>query len=94
MVMQGFWLTFTDGSKGYCQGVNEYDAKVIAEKLTGKKVAGGEWKDIAAKRLPYPANPVIWQLDHPVHGKCPAFCLRPNECAGFGACPQSYSCTE
>ena len=39
--MQGFWLTFTDGSKGYCQGVNEYDAKVIAEKLTGKKVAGG-----------------------------------------------------
>lgn len=92
--MNGYWLTFTDGSKGYCQGGSEFDAKQIAEKLTGKKVAGGEYRDIAAKSLPYPANPVIWQLDHPVSGKCPTFCHAPNQCAGRTSCPQSYSCTE
>lgn len=92
--MNGYWLKFTDGSCGYCEGHTEGDAKAIAEKLTGKQVAGGKYKDIAAKRLPYPAQPVIWQLDHPVIGKCPAFCFKPNECAGATACPQNYSCTE
>jgi hypothetical protein len=92
--MNGFWLTFTDGSKGYCEGANACDAKLIAEKLTGKKVAGGEFKDIAAKKLPYPAEPIIWQFDHPVHGKCPPFCYRPEMCAGKGSCPQNYACSE
>ena len=92
--MRGFWITFTDGSTGYCQGSSEFDAAKIAEKLTGKKVGGGPYKDFTMKSLPYPANPVIWQLDHPVYGKCPAFCFKPNQCAGKTACPQSYSCTE
>jgi hypothetical protein len=92
--MNGFWITFTDGTKGYCQGVNEYDAKSIAEKLTGKTVGGGPWKNFTMKPLPYPANPVIWQLDHPVHGKTPTFCHSPNKCCGHTACPQNYSCTE
>ncbi|TPG08287.1 hypothetical protein EAH88_11680 [Rhodanobacter glycinis] len=91
--MQGFWLKFTDGSAGYCEGSNAYDAKVIAEKLTGKTVSGETYKP-DAKTLPYPASPVIWQLDHPVTGKCPAFCFKPNQCAGHGSCPQDYSCTE
>jgi len=34
--VKGYWLKFTDGSNGYCQGENESDAKRIAEKLTGK----------------------------------------------------------
>jgi hypothetical protein len=89
--MHGYWLAFTDGSHGYCQGVDVHDAKAIAETLTGKKVKGGV---AAAKRLPYPASPVIWQLDHPVHGKTPTFCFKPNQCAGSSCCPQSYSCTE
>lgn len=92
--MQGFWLTFTDGSNGYCEGGSEFDAKQIAEKLTGKTVAGGQFHDIAAKKLPYPAKPIIWQLDHPVTGKCPAFCHSPRQCAGRTSCPQSHSCTE
>jgi len=92
--MKGFWLTFTDGSKGYCEGSGDFDAKQIAEKLTGKTVAGGKYRDIAAKTLPYPANPIIWQLDHPVSGKCPAFCYRPNECAGETTCRQARACTE
>ncbi len=92
--MRGFWLTFTDGSHGYCEGYNDYDAKVIAEKLTGKVVAGGKYKDIAAKSLPYPSTPVIWQLDHPVHGKTPTFCLDPHKCAGASCCPRNYACCE
>lgn len=91
--MQGFWLKFTDGSAGYCEGSNAYDAKIIAEKLTGKTVAGDKYKP-DADTLPYPANPVIWQFEHPVNGKCPAFCFKPNECAGSSCCPQRYSCTE
>ena len=92
--MLGYWITFTDGTTGYCEGANEYDAAKIAEKITGKTVGGGPWKDFTMKRLPYPASPVIWQLDHPVNGKCPTFCFKPNQCAGKTACPQNYSCTE
>ena len=93
--MQGFWLTFTDGSHGYCEGVNAYDAVQIAEKLTGKTAVVGDNKyEPDVPKLPYPANPVIWQLDHPVNGKCPAFCYRPNDCAGRTSCPQNRACTE
>jgi hypothetical protein len=91
--MQGYWLKFTDGSKGYCEGASAYDAKLIAEKLTGKQVAGEKYEP-DAKPLPYPASPVIWQLDHPVYGKTPSFCYRPDQCAGKSCCPQNYSCTE
>lgn len=94
--MEGFWITFTDGSKGYCEGQGAYDAVRIAEKLTGKTAfVGGDnkWQP-ELKTLPYPANPVIWQLDHPVSGKCPAFCSKPDQCAGCTSCPQNYSCTE
>lgn len=92
--MKGFWITFTDGSQGYCEGSSDYDAKTIAEKLTGKTVGGGQYKDFTMKSLPYPAAPIIWQLNHPVNGKCPAFCFRPKECAGKSSCPQNRACTE
>lgn len=94
--MRGFWIKFTDGSSGYCEGHNEYDAVQIAQKLTGKTVADtgdNKWKPVL-KSLPYPATPVIWQLDHPVSGKCPTFCFRPQQCAGYTSCPQNRSCTE
>lgn len=92
--MKTFWLTFTDGTEASCQGESEFDAKQIAEKLTGKKVAGGKYRDIAAKPLPYPSIGCIWVFDHPVDGKCPQFCFGGKKCAGKTACPQSYSCTE
>ena len=91
--MNTYWLTFTDGTHGCCQGQNERDAKVIAEHLTGKTVKGGRLKDIEAKSLPYPASPIIWQLDHPVRGKTPDFCYMPGSCAGRTACPRQPSCT-
>ena len=92
--MTPYWLTFTDGSHGCCEGKNAYDAKMIAEKLTGKVVAGGKFKDISAETLPYPATPLIWQLDHPVNGKCPPFCHDPHGCVGRGSCPKNHACTE
>lgn len=93
--MQTYWIEFADGSKGSCQGLSPYDAVSIAEKLTGKTVVVGDnkWKP-EIKTLPYPATPIIWQLDHPVSGKCPAFCFRPTQCAGHTSCPQNRSCTE
>lgn len=94
--MQGFWIKFTDGSSGYCEGQNAYDAVKIAEKLTGKTATydGENPYKPELKTLPYPASPVIWQLDHPISGKCPTFCFRPNQCAGKTSCPQNHSCTE
>lgn len=92
--MNNYWLTFTDKSQGFCQGDNEFDAKNIAEKITGKKVGGGEYRDIAAKPIPYPANPIIWQLDHPVYGKCPPLCYSPRECVGRTSCPKARACSE
>lgn len=95
--MQGYWIEFTDGSKGYCQGQNAFDALAIAEKLTGKTVKipdGGSKYSPNLSSLPYPATPVIWQLDHPVVGKCPPFCFKPDQCKGKTCCPQNRSCTE
>ena len=92
--MQAYWLTFTDGTKACCEGQGPRDAKIIAEKLTGKTVAGGVYDHIEAQTLPYPASPRVWGFEHPVVGQTPTFCWRPNECAGKGSCPQSRSCTE
>lgn len=91
--MHTYWLTFTDGSQGSCQGQSEYDAKRIAEHLSGKVVNGGEYRDIAAKQIPYPARPVVWQFDHPVSGKTPPFCYRPKECSGT-SCRFGPACSE
>lgn len=93
--MKGYWLTFTDGSNGYCEGESPWDAVRIAEKLTGKKaVESMQGYQPKVPTLPYPANPIIWQLDHPVNGKCPPFCHAPKKCAGRSSCPQSYACSE
>lgn len=94
--MNAYWLKFTDGSEACCEGHSEFDAQKIAEKLTGKTVADtpNKWTAGNVKPLPYPASPVIWQLDHPCHGKTPTFCHAPKQCKGRTACPQNYSCTE
>lgn len=85
--MRGYWLTFADRSQAYCEGKTESDARAIARKLTGKDVTG-------AKILPYPANPIVWQFTYENGGKCPAFCYRPNECAGNTSCRRRPACSE
>jgi hypothetical protein len=94
--MQGYWVTFTDGTKGYCQGQSTYDAVRIAEHLTGKTVNIGDSDKYKPelKTLPYPSAPIIWQFDHPVTGKTPAFCFRPNQCCGMTSCPQRHACDD
>ena len=53
---------------------SEYHAKLIAEKFTGLKVAGGDYQDIAAEPLPYPSiRSCIWRFDEPLHGKPRSF---------------------
>jgi len=84
--MQSYWIKFTDGSKGCCDGQSEHDATHIAEHIKKKKV---ESIDI----LPYPASPTIWQFEHPVNGKCPTFCYTPEKCKGKTCCPNSPCCT-
>jgi len=97
--MNPYWITFEDGSKGCCEGESAYDAKRIAEHLTGKKVSPvapisntGDLRN--GEVLPYPADPIIWQFDHPVIGICPPFCTSPEKCKGRTSCPKSYACSE
>lgn len=89
--MRSYWITFEDGSKGSCNGESPYDAKIIAEKVSGKKVASG---DNAVVGLPYPAAPVVWGFQHPVYGQTPTFCHTPEKCKGNTSCTHRYSCTE
>lgn len=85
--MQPFWITFSDGSAACCEGQSMLDAKLIAERLTGKT-------SVKAEVLPYPAHPVIWQFNHPVYGVTPTFCFSPSRCVGRTACQRSISCVE
>jgi len=92
--MMTFWLTFTDGTSASCQGDSPFDAKQIAEKVSGKTVGGEKYAETHIKALPYPADPCIWKFEHPCHGETPSFCFKPSQCKGKTACPQPYSCTE
>jgi hypothetical protein len=98
--MNVYWLKFTDGSTGYCEGQSVHHVIRIAEHLTGKKVAVEDEhkynlaKTEAVKSNPYPVRNMIWQFDDPVYGKCPPFCYRGTQCIGRGACPGNPSCTE
>lgn len=80
--MRGYWIDFTDYSAGYVEAVDEDAAIAVAEKKTAKSVSH-------ARRLPYPAEPIIHQ-----ESGCPAFCCTPRKCAGNTACPQRPSCSE
>lgn len=63
----------------------DLDAKVaskVADLVKDKQVA-------TIQVLPYPASPQIGTTSG-----CPAFCWSPKECAGHGACPKNYACSE
>lgn len=98
--MQTYWLKFTDGTEGFCQGQGAYDAVRIAEHFTGKTVAiedGLKYRpeeSEAIKPIPYPTSKMIWQFDHPIVGKTPGFCFGGRECRGRSSCPQRRACAE
>jgi hypothetical protein len=77
-----YWLSFTDGTHGCCEGGTLSAAIIKAEDILGKVVSGG-------KCLPYPAVPVIWQESY-----CPPFCYDPIRCAGKSSCPKDYACND
>ena len=92
--MQGYWITFEDGSAGYCEGQSPGDAVRIAEHLTKKTaIVGADKRQPKLDTLPYPANPIIWQFDHPVGGKVPTFCYTADRCKGRKSCPKAPACT-
>ncbi len=100
--MTPYWIIFEDGSKGCCEGQNALDAIKIAEKVSGKKVALPEGKFLhntgvaeeLAKSLPYPANPIIWQFNHPAYGVMPSFCRAPEKCSGKNTCTRDRACND
>lgn len=100
--MTAYWITFDDGSSGCCEGEGPYDAIIIAQKISGKKVVLPDGKHLysdgvaeeIAKPLPYPASPIIWQFNHPVSGLTPPFCHSPKKCVDQGRCPQERSCCD
>lgn len=86
-----FWVIFTDGTKACVEAEGSDAAKLKAEKVSGKTVA--RWYG-----LPYAASPVIGDRIPYRFGEKdviqPTFCYKPDQCAGKGSCPQSWSCTE
>jgi hypothetical protein len=85
--MNHYWVTFESGKSWCCDGENEFDATRVAEHVAGAKI-----KEIA--ELPYPALPILWQYVHPVTGSVPAFCYKPDECAGRRSCPRNPCCDD
>lgn len=80
--MRSFWITFVDGAQACVEAVDQAAAEAKAAEVAGKAVK-------TVMPLPYPANPVIGE-----RSGTPAFCFKPNECAGHGACPRRRSCDE
>lgn len=80
----GYWIDFTDGSSGYCEGDEPGPASAMtkAQEVSGKV-------PVKAQTLPYPAKPVIWQKSD-----CPPFCYRPGQCAGTTYCRNRPSCSD
>lgn len=86
-----WWITFEDQTQACVEADGLIAAKAKAELATGKTV-----REIA--HLPYAADPIIGaRVPYIFQNKeviQPTFCFKPNECAGHGSCPQSWSCTE
>ena len=59
----------------------------LAEELRGDKVT-------QIRRLPYPAMPRLTNHVQPTGDVTPAFCYRPEQCAGNTSCRQRRSCTD
>ena len=82
------WIRFKEGKGGFVEADSHEEALRVAREATGRD-------PVSAHELPYPADPIIYQRpgtkERPA---CPAFCYRPEQCAGRGSCPQSYACSE
>lgn len=97
--MKTYWMKFTDGTESHCQGDSPFDAVSIAEHLHKQVMDNDKFKyrpedNPNVQQIPYPANPMIWEYEHPIHGVTPHFCYRGKQCRGLSSCPGNPSCTE
>lgn len=76
--LRNYWL-----DRAYCvEATSPEEAKRIYMELKNRVPQ-------SCVTIPYPANPRLGP-----QSDTPAFCMRPNECAGMGSCPREYACTE
>lgn len=80
--MSYWWVRFKVGGSGFVEAATADDAMKIGSEKTGREA-------VAAETLPYPATPILHQVND-----CPAFCYKPNTCAGKTACPGRIACSE
>jgi hypothetical protein len=73
-----WWVRFTDTTRSNTYFGTESEATASASQ-------DGPVRDV--RRLPYPSG--RYSPDG-----CPPFCHDPDNCAGRGACPKSYACSE
>lgn len=85
--MRAYWIKFDGHKSGCVEAPSPNVAKTIGAEITGHRA-------IDATVLPYPAMPRINTHIDPKYGTAPAFCFKPEQCKGYTACPQSYSCSE
>jgi hypothetical protein len=76
-----WWVRFTNG-EAFCYEGPEAEVRTRAE-------AAGKGAVQSIQTLPYPAMPRTEPKS-----ECPAFCYRPNECAGRTACPRNPCCVD
>lgn len=82
-----FWITFEKTSAACVEASGVTECIKLAEELRGDKVT-------QIRRLPYPAMPRLTNHVQPTGDVTPAFCYRPEQCAGNTSCRQRRSCTD
>lgn len=84
---RAFWMTFEKSTPACVEAAGVTDAIKLAEELRKDKVT-------KIRGLPYPAMPRLTNHVQPTGDVTPAFCYRPEQCAGRSSCPQRRSCTD
>lgn len=79
--MAFFWVEFDGRTSGTIEARTIGEATEIGGRFGIVKVAN---------TLPYPAEPVL----HQVESSCPPFCWTPEQCKHRSCCPKSYACSE
>lgn len=83
-----WWITFSSPIE--IHGRSYQSACVDLHDQDTARAAAAEFGEVLwIQRLPYPAFPRLTFAD-----PCPAFCVRPQECAGRGSCPRHRACSE
>jgi len=75
-----WWIKAENGKSGTIAADGIDHAKTKGAEIIGSPIE-------SAATLPYPATPMLEELE------CPPFCYSPRECAGRMSCPHSWACS-